>query len=355
MSVLGGLEVVQRRMPPDPNVSPLLESAMQSARRGKALTQRMLAFARRREDFKPELIDITDLVHGMSDLFGRALGPSIVIDIQIDPLPGQVRLDRNEFELAIVNLLMNARDAMPDGGTIVVGGAEERVHPAGVGSSSSDRFICFSVADPGKGMDERTLSRATEPFFTTKGVGKGTGLGLSMVHGFAEQSGGKLILKSRKGEGTVAQLWLPLIIDPIRPHIHRDEVLQMDLLLKRMRAIGPTSLLVVSDDRLSLMSMTATLNDLGHRVFAATSGEAALPLIRREVTIDRVIIDESSRDVRRQDYSIIPMIRMEWPTLPIIVVAAQEHRPAGIANTGKVLANGRRIDAGNPTHVEGET
>jgi PAS domain S-box-containing protein len=337
MVVLGGLEVIQRRMPPNPSVSPLLESAMQSARRGKALTQRMLAFARRRDDFKPELIELPDLVHGMSDLLRRTLGPSIVIDIQIDRLPGQVQIDRNEFELALINLLMNARDAMPDGGTVVIAANEDRSVPAGVCLSTSDRYICVSVADQGEGMDEQTLFRAREPFFTTKDVGKGTGLGLSMVHGFAERSGGQLIVKSRKGVGTVAELWLPLIVDPIQPQIRQEEVLQMDLLLERMRATRPTSVLVVSDDRLSLMNLASTLNSLGHRTFAAFSGEAALSLIWREPAIDHVIIDESAPKVRREDFSVFPMIRMEWPTLPVIFVAIEEHRLRQWRQTQEIL------------------
>jgi signal transduction histidine kinase len=199
--VLGNLELLRKRIPEDPKASKLLDSAVEGARRGAALTQRMLAFARR-QDLKPQPVEVPDLVRGMADLLQRSIGPTIRIETRFPLHLPRALVDGHQLELALLNLVVNARDAMPDGGTITISAREE----------GQAGFICLSVADTGEGMDEATLAHASEPFFTTKGTGKGTGLGLSMVHGLAEQSGGALALKSQKGEGTTAEIWLPIVV-----------------------------------------------------------------------------------------------------------------------------------------------
>jgi signal transduction histidine kinase len=209
MVVLGSLEMMRKRLPDDPKLKSLLGNAIEGAQRGAVLTRRMLAFARRQE-LKQEPVNIPELVRGMTELLQRSLGPSIGIETRFPLVSKPVLADANQLEMALLNLTVNARDAMPDGGQIVIAAREESVPAGHVSGLKPGSYICLSVSDTGTGMDEATLRRAMEPFFTTKGIGKGTGLGLSMVHGIAEQSGGRLALQSRKGEGTSAQLWLPV-------------------------------------------------------------------------------------------------------------------------------------------------
>ena len=209
MAVLGSLELMRKRLPDDPKLLALLENAVQGAQRGSTLTKRMLAFARRQE-LKQEAIDIPELVRGMSDLLQRSLGPSVAIETRFPLVSKPVLGDANQLEMILLNLTVNARDAMPDGGQIVIAAREEVLRPGEGSRLKPGAYVCLTVRDTGIGMDEATLRRAMEPFFTTKGPGKGTGLGLSMVHGVAEQSGGWFTLRSRPGEGTTAELWLPV-------------------------------------------------------------------------------------------------------------------------------------------------
>ena len=181
---------------------------MQGAERGISLTRRMLAFARRQE-LSVTSVDLTDAVEGMIDLLTPSLGPLVSIEAKFPPSLPPAHTDAGQVETALLNLVVNARDAMPDGGVITISGEERVVSEAGTGLAHG-RYVCLSVTDTGEGMDAETLARAAEPFFTTKGIGKGTGLGLSMVHGLAEQSGGKLTLASVLGHGTTAELWLPV-------------------------------------------------------------------------------------------------------------------------------------------------
>jgi PAS domain S-box-containing protein len=191
-AVLGSLELLRKRLPDDPKSIALLENAVQGAERGTALSKRMLAFARNNE-IKKEVISIPEIVRGMTELLQRSVGPSFDVETHFPLVLKLVEADANQLELALLNLALNARDAMHDGGEIILAAREESV-AAGHNGLEAGKYIRLSVTDRGEGMDEETLRKAAEPFFTTKGVGKGTGLGLSMVHGFAEQSGGRLIL-----------------------------------------------------------------------------------------------------------------------------------------------------------------
>ncbi|WP_298957130.1 MHYT domain-containing protein [uncultured Methylobacterium sp.] len=283
MAVLGSLELLRRRLPDDPKLVRLLDNAVQGAQRGAALTQRMLAFARR-QDLKPEPVALPDLVHGMSDLLQRSIGPAVRIETRFPLGLPAVLADAHQLELALLNLAVNARDAMPGGGEIVIG-AREAGEDDRLGLDPG-RYLCLSVADTGQGMDEATLARAQEPFFTTKGVGKGTGLGLSMVHGLAEQSKGRLRLRSRPGVGTVAEIWLPVAEGEAAP-AGRAPVVALPREARRGLAV-----LVVDDDPLVLENTAAMLEDLGHQVIEARSGQEALDLIGRTRTLDLVITDQ---------------------------------------------------------------
>ncbi|MFY9878426.1 MAG: PAS domain S-box protein, partial [Pseudolabrys sp.] len=282
-AVLGSLELLRKRLRDDPKSIALLENAAQGAQRGTTLTKRMLAFARNYE-LNKEVTSIPDLVRGMTELLQRSIGPSFNLETHFPLWLKPIEVDTNQLELALLNLTLNARDAMPDGGDIILAAREESVAAAHKGLEA-DNYIRVSVTDTGEGMDEETLGRATEPFFTTKGVGKGTGLGLSMVHGFAEQSGGRLILHSQKDRGTTAELWLPVAkasAQPVNP-----------AQAAPAKTVRPLTILAVDDDALVLMNTVSMLEDLGHAVFEAYSGKEALEILRREDSIDLVVTDQA--------------------------------------------------------------
>jgi signal transduction histidine kinase len=206
--VIGSLELVRKHVARDPKVTALVDNALQGAHRGATLTKRMLAFAPRQE-LTSERIDVPDLVRGMTDLLRRSLGQTISIETRFPLLLPSIQADANQVEMALLNLTVNARDAMPNGGQIILAARDETVPPDVADGLKPGRYVRLSVSDTGEGMDEETLARAMEPFFTTKGLGKGTGLGLPMVHGLAEQMAGRFTLKSSRGVGTTAELWLP--------------------------------------------------------------------------------------------------------------------------------------------------
>ena len=307
MAIQGSLELLQRRLPGhDPKVARLIDNAVQGTRRGSALTQRMLAFARRQE-LKLAPLDVHDVVHQMTNLLQSSLGPSVRIETLIPPELPKAVADPNQFELALLNLAINGRDAMPKGGTITISAAKRTEVP---GLKAGD-YLCVAVTDTGIGMDEDTLKRAMEPFFTTKGVGKGTGLGLPMVHGMAEQSGGKLLLKSQPGKGTTAELCLPVAPDEtalppqdLQPHVPLP-------VNKRL------SILTVDDDPLVALNTSALLEELGHTVYSAPSALHALDILRREKKIDLMITDQLMPGMTGSE--LASRIRAEHAHIPIIL------------------------------------
>jgi PAS domain S-box-containing protein len=305
MVIQGSLELLQRRLPGDPKVTRLIDNALQGARRGSALTQRMLAFARRQE-LKLMPLDVRDVVLQMTNLLQSSLGPSIRVETHFpSELPNAIA-DANQLELALLNLAINGRDAMPNGGTISVR-ATRRTDAPGL---ETGNYVCVSVTDTGDGMDEATLQRAMEPFFTTKGVGKGTGLGLPMVHGMAQQSGGTLLLKSRPGEGTSAELYLPVAQG--EPATAAEAVSAYPLHTDRKLAI-----LTVDDDPLVALNTSALLEELGHTVYSAPSALHALDILRREKKIDLTITDQLMPGMTGSQ--LASRIRAENAHMPIIL------------------------------------
>jgi CheY-like chemotaxis protein/anti-sigma regulatory factor (Ser/Thr protein kinase) len=255
----------------------------------------------------------------MADLLQRSLGPSVHIETRFPLSLPLARADANQLELALLNLAVNARDAMPEGGSIVVAGRVDRLAEQ-QGGLPAGRYVCLSVTDGGEGMDAETLARAAEPFFTTKGVGKGTGLGLSMVHGMSEQSGGRLVLKSRKGEGTTAEIWLPVAIRQAEAAAHRTQAPTQPS--DDLRALV---ILAVDDDALVLMNTIAMLEDLGHTVHEAASGKEALDVFRREKNIDVVITDQAMPLMTGTQ--LADAIRAERRDLPIILATGFAELP----------------------------
>jgi PAS domain S-box-containing protein len=308
--VLGSLELMRKRLPDDPKLVGLLENAIQGAQRGSLLTKRMLAFARRQE-LKPEAIKIPELVRGMTDMLQRSLGPSIAIETRFPLVSKAVLGDANQLEMVLLNLTVNARDAMPDGGQIVIATREEILRAGDGNRLKPGAYICLTVRDTGAGMDEVTLRRAMEPFFTTKGPGKGTGLGLAMVHGVAAQSGGWFTLRSREGEGTIAELWLP-VAEGQTPAIGSERPANDAAVYQ-----GSLVVVAVDDDRLVLTNTIAMLDDLGHTGIAALSGKEALDILRRHGPVDVVITDYAMP--RMTGLQLAEAIKKEWPELPVII------------------------------------
>ncbi|TAZ71024.1 PAS domain-containing sensor histidine kinase (plasmid) [Rhizobium ruizarguesonis] len=318
MAVLGSLEILKKRMPRDLSLTSLVDNAMQGAQRGAALTQRMLAFSRRQE-LHMEPIDVSGLVRGMMDMLSRSLGPLTVIETSFPVRLPTILTDPNQLEMAILNLVVNARDAMPSGGRIVLRACEESLS-SGNGPLSPGRYVRIAVIDEGEGMDAKTLEQAITPFFTTKGVGKGTGLGLSMVQGLASQSGGRLMMKSSLGEGTTAELWFPVATVEQGTEAAADRPQQEENASRRLRIVA------VDDDGLVLMNTTLMLEDLGHTVFEAMGGPEALDILRKQ-QVDLVICDHAMP--RMTGAQLAEAIRSEWPDMPIILATGYAEIPEG--------------------------
>jgi PAS domain S-box-containing protein len=317
MTIISSLEIIGKRLPDDPRITPFIDNAMQAAQRGAALTQRMLAFARRQE-LEAVPVDIPALVQGMSDLLRRALGPQISIELRFPLTLPRARADSNQLEMAVLNLAVNARDAMPQGGPITIEAREERVAEK-TGALSPGGYVCLSVIDAGEGMDQVTLSRAIEPFFTTKEIGKGTGLGLPMVDGLAAQFGGQFILKSKPGQGTTAEIWLPVADAPVE---------EAELPAPPEPPPRPLVVMAVDDDALVLMNTAAMLQELGHTVIEATSGMEALERLRDGAAVDLIVTDQAMP--RMTGAQLIAAVRAEQPELPIILATGYAELPVGM-------------------------
>lgn len=319
MAVLASLELLESHLHDDAKSMNLLANAIAGARRGAALTQRMLAFARKQE-LKPTRVDVRALVQGIGGLLQRSAGPTITIDTVFPLALEDVMVDSNQLELALLNLVMNARDAMPEGGRIIIAARSENVkrdsHRTALPTGA---YVCVALTDEGHGMDAQTLQRAMEPFFTTKGIGKGTGLGLSMVHGLAEQSGGRLVMHSAPAHGTTAELWLPMAIaQPEEP-----VVVQPPTALPVQGA--DLTVLVVDDDPLIAMTMNAVLTDMGHESLEAHSGKVALELLETGRHVDVIITDYAMPGMTGIQFA--ERVKARWPTLPVILASGYAELP----------------------------
>ncbi len=317
MAVIGNLDLLRKGAPSDPKMLRLIDGATQGAQRGAALTQRLLAFARRQE-LTVEPTDIADLVKGMRDLLERSIGSSIELKMNIAPHLPKVLVDANQIELAVLNLAINSRDAMPNGGqlTIEVDHADVQEHAR----MSPGHYVRLSVIDNGAGMDSETLRKATEPFFSTKELGKGTGLGLSMIHGLARQLGGSLQLESELDRGTTAELWMPATD---RAVAHREAAAAPE---ERVIPDERITVLVVDDDALISMSTALMVEDLGHNVLEVNSGVQALDVLRHN-GVDLMITDFSMP--KMNGAQLARAAKEICPTLPILLATGYAELPDG--------------------------
>ena len=319
MAVLGNLELVKKYLPDNPRVLRLIDGAIQGAERGATLTKRMLAFARRQE-LKPEAVDIAKLVENMIEMLSRSLGPTIRISTNFHADLARTRVDPNQLELALLNLAVNARDAMPLGGDLKIAADPELVgqgDPPGLGPGSYVRIV---VKDSGCGMDEATLRRATEPFFTTKDRGRGTGLGLSMVDGLVAQSGGTMRIRSKPDAGTEVELWLP-VTDADEPRARA-----VSAAPSRAADGRPFRALIVDDDAAVRAGTAAMLEDLGHSAIEAGSGARALALLETEPDIDLVITDYAMPGMNGSQ--LAAKIQRLRPGLPVVIATGYANIPA---------------------------
>lgn len=335
MVVLGNLGLLRKRLPSEPRLMRLLDGAQQGAERGAALTSRMLAFARRQE-LRPEPVDLAALVRGMGALLERSAGPTVhvVLDLPTGLPPALV--DANQLELALINLAVNARDAMPQGGQVTISVAEAHAHSAaGPPGLTPGTYLRMAVTDTGAGMDAATLARATEPFFTTKGVGRGSGLGLSMVQGLAQQSGGGLRLTSWLGAGTTAEIWLPTASAGATPR-------PAPVLHPAAVSVAQRRVLVVDDDPLVAAGTAMMLEDLGHSASIAASAEDALALLGREAAPDLVLTDHAMPGITGLE--LAERLLRDWPDLPVVLATGYAEVTAGAAPWLPRLAKPYRQD-----------
>ncbi|AUW59336.1 hybrid sensor histidine kinase/response regulator [Sphingobium sp. SCG-1] len=307
--IVGSLDLLQRKGVGGEREQRLIAGAIQSADRARILVQRLLAFARR-QPLQPVAVDVGQLVAGMADLLASTTGPQIHVVVDIgDDLP-PAKADANQLEMALLNLGVNARDAMPEGGTLRISATRSSVRSA---SSTLKRghYVKLSVADTGIGMDDATLARAVEPFFSTKGIGKGTGLGLSMAHGLAAQLGGALTIQSRRSVGTNVELWLPISATAVGT-----EVISIPT-GSEGKILGVA--LLVDDEEVVRSSTADILEELGYQVHEAESGEAALQLVAEGLTPDLLISDHLMPGMSGTD--LAQTLQGLLPRLPVLIVS----------------------------------
>ncbi|MGK7866161.1 PAS domain S-box protein [Falsiroseomonas sp. E2-1-a20] len=335
--VTGGLDMARRRVEQGRGADAVryLEAAQDAAQRAAALTRRLLAFARRQR-LDPRLLDPAALIQGMGDLVRRTVGPSIALELELDPARGSsVLCDPSELEGALLNLCINARDAMPDGGRLAIGtttrrfGRAELLHHAG---AEPGEYVGLSVSDTGTGMRREVMERVFEPFFTTKPQGQGTGLGLSQVYGFVRQSGGLVRIESALGRGTTVRLWLPRHDTPAPPPAAEPRA------TPKRCATGEVVLLV--DDEAAVRTPAAArLRELGYEVLEAQDAAAALRMVSARQRIDLLVTDVGLTG-GMNGRQLAEVLQDQRPNLPVLFITgyAGSVLPQGVDVIGKPFA-----------------
>ena len=286
-AVLGNLDLVLRQPNDAERVKRLCTNALLAARKGADVTQKLLTFARR-QMVRPETVNLNRLLQDFKALLDSGAGDAIAVDFKLDPRLDPVRLDPGQFETAVLNLVVNARDAMPGGGRITVATSNIRLsaaEAAEIGELTAGEYVRVLVSDTGVGMDSQTAARAFEPFFTTKDVGRGTGLGLSQVYGLIKQAGGHVGIRSRPGAGTRIELLLPRSRDDTSLARTGAEIVPL------RRADNGEVVLVVEDDPMVLGMAVESLRELGYRTLTAPDAQVGLERLRGPDRIDILFSD----------------------------------------------------------------
>jgi len=289
--IIGNLESAQRHMASSGadagRLGRSVDNAMRGAQRAASLTQRLLAFSRR-QPLEPKPVDLSRLVSGMSDLLRRTLGEQIAIETVLAGNPWRVHVDPNQLEVSILNLAVNGRDAMPDGGKLTIETANvhlDETYAATQAEMTAGQYVVISITDTGAGMTREVLARAFEPFYTTKDVGHGTGLGLSQVYGFVRQSGGNVRIYSEVGHGTTVKIYLP------RLHANDEPLAAPDIEASAPKSSGDQTILVVEDEEDVRAHTTSILRELGYHVIEAATGATALHMLRNHADVALLFTD----------------------------------------------------------------
>ena len=333
--VSGSLQLLDRRTTiDDVRSKQLIKSSLEASQRASNLTQRLLAFSRQ-QSLKPEVIDANKVVSGMSDLFRHSLGAAIQLETVLAGGLWRVNIDQNQFENVLLNLAVNARDAMPDGGRLTIETQNAHLDQRYVANElgvAPGQYVMIAITDTGTGMPADVIAKAFEPFFTTKEVGKGTGLGLSQVYGYVKQSGGHIKIYSEIGQGTSVKIYLPRFTGVVDENTG-----------ERPEDFVPTAedrelILVVDDEDLVRQFSAAALSDLGYRVLEAASAKAALELLSQRPDIDLLFTDivMPEMDGRR----LADMATGQRPYLPVIYTTGYTRNAIvhnGVLDTGVEL------------------
>jgi len=301
--VIGNVILASRRASDDSNILPLLQSALRSAERGVALIQRLLAFARK-QHLDPQSVDLGALVASIEDLLQRTVGPAIRLEIATDASLAPALVDANQVELAILNLAINARDAMPVGGTLCISLHNRRADYSSPPGLTAGDYVLVSISDTGTGMDDATLAQACDPFFTTKEVGSGSGLGLPMVQGFAGQSGGAVQIRSKLGEGTTVEIWLP---QSVEPPLGTSSANPSGSAISQ----GMANILLCDDDHDVRRFLSELLKSDGYTVHEASTPEGVFRILEDGAAVDLLIVDYAMPEINGME-----IIRQAWRKRP---------------------------------------
>ena len=308
LQALSGCLIMIERRASQPSIQPLLEAGRQAVDRGAKLTRQLMAFARR-EALRPEPVDVRDRLLTMSELLSGALRANIRLEIRLEPGLWHAEVDPTQLELAVLNLAINARDAMPDGGLLIIEAGNTPLGPNSDDGGLRGEFVRLTITDTGVGMSEDVAARAFEPFFTTKEKARGTGLGLSQVYGFARQSGGVARIDSAPGQGTAVTLLLPRCTKPVPPPVTP---------IEHDAPAAVRRVLLVEDDPIVGAVMAAAVEELGYQVSWASSAEEALARLSNGEPVDLLFTDvvmpgeKSGLDMARE-------VRRTRPDLPVLV------------------------------------
>jgi len=330
----------------------LLDTIVNATRRGESLTRQLLAFSRR-QMLQPSVIDLAEWLPELKDMLSRSLRGDIEIRVSISQQPCAVKVDPNEFELALLNLAFNARDAMPSGGTLTIAAKPVSMHGRRLEEGLSGEFVAIRVADTGSGIPPEVLPRVFEPFFTTKEVGKGTGLGLSQVYGFARQSGGAASITTSARRGTAVTLFLPQSTEqPAQPH--KDS--------KTARAAPPAGTVLLVEDNAEVAEVGRIyFEQLGYKVCLASSAQAGLDALAKDSHID-IVFSDILMPGGMNGLELADRVRRQFPDIPMLLTTGYSssgqdavrrgfqvlQKPYDLAALERALAGARRAEQAPP-------
>lgn len=312
--VLGALDLIQRRLASGRNVdlARYIDAAVTSANRAAALTHRLLAFARR-QSLDPKPVDVNQLVISMEDMLRRTMAEHIQLKTQLQPDPWLAYTDAHQLENALLNLVINARDAMDGGGRITIQTGCVQISDSQPDNPVPGDYVTLSVADSGSGMPAEVMTKAFDPFFTTKPIGQGTGLGLSMVYGFVKQTGGHVRIDSTVGQGTLITLFLPR--NRLQPVIDAPEEVGSGEVVGAL--LGET-VLVVEDEAAVRMLVIEVLEELGYQVLEAVDANGALPVLRGDQRVDLLVSDFGLPGIN--GHQLVEIARQHRPELKVLFI-----------------------------------